>query len=56
VTLTEAAQSLRLSPATLRQQIAAGKLRATKWGRDWMVEPEEIERYRREHLRKDGVA
>jgi excisionase family DNA binding protein len=51
VTLLEAARLLGVTPATLRQQIAAGKLRATKRGRDHWVTPKEVERYRSEHQR-----
>jgi len=46
VTLTEAAALLGVTAATLRQQIANGKLRATKRGRDWWVTRREVERYR----------
>jgi excisionase family DNA binding protein len=48
MTLIEAAASLGVVPATLRQQIANGKLRARKVGRDWSVSRREVERYRRE--------
>jgi len=51
MTLKEAAAQLRLDPATLRQQIRAGSLHATKHGRDWWVAPAEVERYRVEHRR-----
>jgi excisionase family DNA binding protein len=51
MTLVEAAASLGVTAATLRQQIANGKLRARKVGRDWSVTPKEVERYRREHRR-----
>lgn len=51
MTIPEAAATLGLRPATLRQQIANGKLRAQKVGRDWSVTPAEVERYRKEHLR-----
>jgi excisionase family DNA binding protein len=51
MTLIEAARLLGVTPATLRQQIAAGKLRAVKRGRDWHVTPKEVERYRKEHQR-----
>jgi len=51
LTLPEAAAILGVTPATLRQQIAAGKLKARKIGRDWHVTPREVERYRTEHLR-----
>ncbi len=46
MTLTKAAASLGVTAATLRQQIANGKLRATKRGRDWWVTQGEVERYR----------
>jgi excisionase family DNA binding protein len=51
MTLTEAAAILGVTAATLRQQIANGKLRAVKRGRDWWVTPGEVERYRRESRR-----
>ena len=52
MTLTEAAALLGVVPATLRQQIANGKLKARKVGRDWHVTPREVERYRRESRRR----
>jgi excisionase family DNA binding protein len=52
MTLKEAAERLGLTPDTLRQQIAAGKLRARKIGRDWTVSPREVERYAKEHRRE----
>lgn len=51
MTISEAAEQLGVTPDTLRQQIAAGKLRARKVGRDWVVTPKEVERYRRESRR-----
>jgi excisionase family DNA binding protein len=51
MTLIEAAQSLGVTADTLRQQIANGRLRARKVGRDWTVTPREVERYRRESRR-----
>lgn len=51
MTLTEAAAILGVTTATLRQQIAHGKLRARKVGRDWSVSRREVERYRAEHQR-----
>jgi excisionase family DNA binding protein len=48
MTLVEAAALLGVQPATLRQQIANGRLRARKVGRDWAVTPREVERYRAE--------
>ncbi len=52
MTLIEAGALLGLSPATLRQQIAKGVLKATKVGRDWSVTAREVERYRADHLGK----
>ena len=46
MTLKEAAVSLGVTPDTLRQQIAAGRLKAVKRGRDWWVTKGEVERYR----------
>ena len=51
MTLTEAAARLGVTAATLRQQIANGRLRAKKIGRDWTVSEREIERYARENRR-----
>jgi excisionase family DNA binding protein len=46
MTLPEAAALLGVTAATLRQQIANGKLHARKVGRDWTVSSREVERYR----------
>jgi excisionase family DNA binding protein len=46
MTLREAGELLGIRPGTLRQQIANGRLRARKVGRDWTVTPSEVERYR----------
>jgi len=51
MTISEAAGSLGVTPATLRQQVANHKLRAEKRGRDWWVTAAEVERYRRENRR-----
>lgn len=51
MTVKEAAAQLGLSPTTLRLQIAKGKLRAIKRGRDWWLTPKEVERYAQEHRR-----
>lgn len=51
MTLIEAAARLGVTPDTLRQQVANGKLRAVKRGRDWYVTAREVERYRRESRR-----
>jgi excisionase family DNA binding protein len=51
MTLTEAAALLGVTAATLRQQIANGRLRATKKGRDWWVTKGEVARYGQENRR-----
>jgi excisionase family DNA binding protein len=51
VTLREAADRLGVTSDTLRQQIANGKLKASKRGRDWWVTDREVERYRETHKR-----
>jgi excisionase family DNA binding protein len=51
MTLIEAAAIIGVTPDTLRQQIANGKLRASKLGRDWWVTRREVERYGAEHRR-----
>lgn len=51
MTLKEAAALLGVTPDTLRQQIANGKLKAMKVGRDWSVTPKAVENYRRESRR-----
>lgn len=51
LTLTEAATRLGMAASTLRWQIANGKLKARKVGRDWVVSEREVERYRRESKR-----
>lgn len=54
MTLIEAAELLGTSPDNLRGAIKRGSLKATKHGRDWWVEPAEVERYRLENRRGSG--
>ena len=51
MTLIEAATIVGTTPDNLRQAIARGALRAEKHGRDWWVQPAEVERYKRENHR-----
>jgi excisionase family DNA binding protein len=46
MTLAQAAELLGVTAATLRQQIANGRLRARRFGPLWTVTPKEVERYR----------
>jgi excisionase family DNA binding protein len=54
LTLVQAAKRLGVAPATLRAQIHRARLNAVKLGRDWFVEEDEIERYRRESQKKEA--
>ena len=54
VTVTEAAERLNLSPRTLQEQIARGRLKATRHGPIWWITEAEVERYRRESKGKPG--
>lgn len=51
VTLIEAAARLGVTPDNLRGAIKRGSLKAVKHGRDWWLEPAEVERYARENRR-----
>lgn len=54
MTLSQAATALGVSAATLRQQVAAGRLRGEKIGPLWVVQEREVERYRRDSLGQPG--
>ncbi len=48
LTTKQVAAMLGLRTTTVNQLIKRGKLAATKYGRDWLIVPEEVERYQRE--------
>lgn len=54
LTLREAAAHLGITADTLRAQIRRERLRATKLGRDWLVEADEVARYERTSLGRSG--
>jgi excisionase family DNA binding protein len=54
MTVTEAAASLGLSPRTLQEQIARGRIKAIRHGPIWWITEAEVERYRRESKGKPG--
>lgn len=56
MTLKEAAAIIGTSPDNLRGAIKRGTFRAVKHGRDWWVEPAEVERYRKENRRHQPSA
>ena len=54
LTLAQAGALLGVSPATLRNQVRNGRLRATLIGKTYVVTPREVERYRAESLGRPG--
>lgn len=44
ITTTEAAALLGVTPQRVRALIKAGMLEAEKWGRDWQISAESVER------------
>jgi len=57
MTVAQAAKDLGLeSEGSLRLQIRRGKLRAIKKGRDWFIDPDDLESYRNDYLGKRGKA
>lgn len=48
MTTIEAAAALKVTRAWLWRLIKAGTIQAEKRGRDWWIEADEVERYRRE--------
>ena len=54
LTLKQAAKQLGITADTLRAQIRKERLRATKLGRDWLVEGAEVTRYERDSLGRPG--
>lgn len=55
LTLAQAGAQLGLAPATLRTQVSRGKLTASKVGKTWVITPQELERYRRNHQRHEEL-
>jgi len=54
LTTAQVAAYLGRSERTVRDQIAKGAIAATRVGRDWLINPDEVERYRRESLGRPG--
>jgi excisionase family DNA binding protein len=46
VTSTEAADLLKVEPRAVQQAIARGRLKATKVGKRWQIEREDLEHYK----------
>ena len=47
ITTTEAAALLGVTPQRVRALIKAGILEAEKWGRDWQISAESVEKRRK---------
>jgi excisionase family DNA binding protein len=47
INTTEAAKILNVNASRIRQLIADGRIKATKTGRDWMIEKSELDGYER---------
>ena len=43
LTTTQAAEVLGVTPVRVRQLIEAGRLKAVKVGRDWLIDPPDLE-------------
>lgn len=54
LTLAEAADRLGIAASTLRHQVKNGRLSARLAGKTWLVQPEEIERYRTQSRGRRG--
>lgn len=54
MTVTEAAEALGLTPRTLQEQIARGRIKAARHGPIWWITEAEVERYRAESLGRPG--
>jgi excisionase family DNA binding protein len=46
LTVAQAADLLGISPQRVRQLISAGRLKAEKAGRDWLIDPPDLEAVR----------
>lgn len=56
LTTTQAAERIGVSPDTLQSQIRRGKIAAERFGRQWMIKANELQRYRDEVQGKHGFA
>jgi len=54
ITVTAAAALLGVTPQRVRFMIKAGKLQAKKWGRDWQIDAESVERYKKERAEREA--
>jgi excisionase family DNA binding protein len=54
LTLSEAAEQLGISAATLRHQVQGGRLAARLFGKTYVINTDELERYRATSLGKPG--
>lgn len=55
LTVDETAEMLRVQPATVRGWIRSGKLRASKFGREWRVMPGDLEHFINQNANRPPV-
>ena len=56
ITVKQAAALLGVTPQRVRAIIKAGMLQAEKWGRDWQIDAESVEKRRKAMEQKIGVS
>ena len=56
ITVKQAAALLGVTPQRVRALIKAGMLQAEKWGRDWQIDAESVEKRRKAMEQKIGVS
>lgn len=54
MTVPQIARRLGISEGAVRMALTRKTLKGDKYGRDWFVEPEEVERYAAENLGNTG--
>lgn len=54
LTTLEAAARLGITPEAVRKAIKRGHMAAGKHGRDWLISPDEVDRYQQEPKNKGG--
>lgn len=56
ITVKEAAKKANTDPAYIRQMILAGKIKASKFGMMWVVDPDSLDKWHAERPKSRGGA